>query len=368
MQERSTCDRCKERLQVESAGVAASLGGRAASGGLEPLDELLNGEGLGESRAVAGGRSGGGSGLGGRGSGRLGRLDGRGSGGRSGAGGRSGGSSRLDGLGGGGGSAAGGGGVPDLGAGDSVVGGTTVDVEHDTGVGGLVSLGHVDTSGGESSRAAASDLDLTTAVVELGLALGAGLVETNHLGADEVVTSLKVGEVNLQETLGGDEVVNTPLGAGKTVLVDLGPDGALTVGVGLGDVDHDGSLVGGCDRVITVTGGGGVVVVPLHTDLGASSNLDLVGSGLATVANHGSGGDIEDGVVAVGRSLDSEMLALVLAVNDEALEGGVRSGKVGSSQDDSSLGEHVCGRWVGWLVGWFEKVERIFKDRMETNE
>jgi hypothetical protein len=23
---------------------------------------------------------------------------------------------------------------------------------------------------------------------------------------------------------------------------------------------------------------------------------------------------------------------------------------------------------VGWLVGWIEKVERIFKDRMRTNE
>jgi hypothetical protein len=23
---------------------------------------------------------------------------------------------------------------------------------------------------------------------------------------------------------------------------------------------------------------------------------------------------------------------------------------------------------VGWLVGWIVKVERIFKDRMETNE
>jgi hypothetical protein len=29
----------------------------------------------------------------------------------------------------------------------------------------------------------------------------------------------------------------------------------------------------------------------------------------------------------------------------------VRSSEVGSSQDDSGLGEHVCGCCVGWLVG-----------------
>ena len=339
---------------MESAGVAASLGGRGASGGLEPLDELLDGEGLGESRArlaARGGSSRSGSGLGGRRGGGLGLLNGRGSGGRSGAGGW-GRSSRSSGLGGSGRSASTGGGtVPDLGAGDSVLGSTTVDVEQDTGVGGLVSLGHVDTGGGEGGRAAAGDLDLTAAVVELSLGLSAGLVETDHLGADEVVTSLKVGKGDLDETLVGNEVVNTPLATGKTVLPDLGPDSALTVGVGLGDVDHDGTLVRGSNGLVTVTSGNGVVVVPLHADLGASSNLDLVSGSLATVADHGSGGDIEDGVVAVGRSLDGEVLTLVLAVNDEALEGGVRSSEVGSSQDDSGLGEHVCGCCVGWLVG-----------------
>jgi len=41
------------RLQVESASVAASV---AAGGGLEPGDELVNGEALGESGAGASGR------------------------------------------------------------------------------------------------------------------------------------------------------------------------------------------------------------------------------------------------------------------------------------------------------------------------
>jgi hypothetical protein len=77
----------RRRLKVESAGVAASLGGSAAGGGLEPLDELLNGEGLRKSRAgLAAGRGSGrsGGGLSGRGSSRLSLLDGgRGGGGSS---------------------------------------------------------------------------------------------------------------------------------------------------------------------------------------------------------------------------------------------------------------------------------------------
>lgn len=47
------CTTCaKDNRLVESTGVAASLGGGGASGGLEPLDELVDGEGLGEGRAV----------------------------------------------------------------------------------------------------------------------------------------------------------------------------------------------------------------------------------------------------------------------------------------------------------------------------
>ena len=182
-------------------------------------------------------------------------------------------------------------------------------------------------------------------------------MQANDLGADEVVAWGEVGQSDLDEALVGNEVLDSPLSAGQTVLVDLGPDSAYTVGVGLCNVDHDGALVRGRDRVITVAGRGGVVVVPLHTDLGASRNRDLVGGGLSAVANHGSRGDIEDGVVAVGRSLDGKVLAHVLSANDEALESGMRSGNVGSSQDDGGLGEHddVFGGVV--VVGWLVQVK-----------
>jgi hypothetical protein len=209
--------------------------------------------------------------------------------------------------------------IPDLGAGDLVGGSTTVHVKQNTGVGSLVCLGHVGTLGREGEGSATGDLDGTAAVVELGLARGRSLVQTNHLGADKVVASLKVGEVDRDETLVFDEGVDSPVGTGQTILVDLLPDGALAVGaVVLGDVDHYGTLVRSRDGLIAVTGnGGGIAVVPLETDGGTSGNLDLVGGGLATVAHHGGGGDIEDGVVAVGGSLNGEVMALVFAVNDK---------------------------------------------------
>lgn len=325
--------------------MAASLGGGGASGGLEPLDELVDGEGLGEGRAVvASGRGGVLSRLGGGGG--LSGLDGRWrGGGGSGAVGRSGGS--------GGRSAAGRGTVPDLGTRDNVRGEGVVDVEFDTGVGGLVSLGHVDTSGREGSSSAAGDGDLTASVVELGLAEGGSLVETNELGADPVLARLHVGKLDRDQTLVVVEPVNTELAILETILPDLGPDVADTVGGSLSHVDHDGTLVGGSNGLILVVGVGSLVVVPLHADGGASSNLDLVSGGLTAVANHGSGGDIENGVVAVGRLLNSKARTHVLAANDEALESSVRGSEVGNSQDDSGLGEHGDGWYVE--VGWFEK-------------
>jgi hypothetical protein len=332
-------------LQSKLAGVATSLG---ASLLLEPGDELGDGEGLGErarvvTRAAGGLRWLGGGGLrSGRGSsGGSGLAGCRGSRGGSGSG-RLGGCRR---------SAARASTIPDLGAGDLVVGGAAVHVEEDTGVGGTVGLGHVGTGGGERDRAA-RDLDLSAAVVELGALLAVGLVKTDHLGADQVFTVLDVGEGDGDLALVVDELLDGPDTVVQALLEDLGPDRTLTVGRGLGHVDHDGSHVRSRDGLISITGTGlWVVVVPLEGNVGASLDVDKVGGGLAAVAVHGSGGDIEDWVVAVGRRLDTKVLSLILAVHDDRLEGSVASNKVGSGQSECYRGPHVdfwccdCGSW-----------------------
>ena len=267
------------RLSEERAGVAAGLGRTGGTSGLlEPGNELLDGELLGKSGGAGAGARGRGRGSSGRGSssrgsgrslagsrGGLSSSGGSGSGrggGSAGGSGRCGGGRRsVSGLGGGGRAGAGGGAVPDSGTGDRVLGLAGVDVEEDTGVGGRVGLGHVDTSAGEGGRAGAGDLDLTATVVELGTTLAVGLVESNDLRADQVVTSSEVGKGDGDLTLVGDEVLNSPLAVGETVLVELGPDGTLTVGVSRGNVDHDGTLVRGGDRLVSVTGGGGGVLL-----------------------------------------------------------------------------------------------------------
>lgn len=347
----------------KSAGEALSSG--RAGLGLEPRDELGDGEGLGKGGARAGagaslsgcggsGDLGSGGSSGGLSGGALGRCRGRGAARvRAGAAGST---------------------IPHLRAGDVVSSAAVssaldiaVDVAENTGVLGRVGLGEVDT-GGQLGRARASDLDLTTAVVELGLARSAGLVETDHLRADVVLARGKVGERNLNETLVLDEVVDTPGGTGKTVLLDLDPDVTLTLGLGRGKVDHGGSLVGGGDGLVLVATGvtSTVVVVPLEGDLGASGDFEEVGSLSTTIADHGLGGDIEDGVVAVGRGLDSLVLTLVFAVNDERLEGGVAVGKLGSGEGESDSGLHFdCWLVVGLVESGIESMFQRMNERME---
>jgi hypothetical protein len=124
------------RRLEERASMAASLGSRAAGLALEPSDESVNGEGLGE-RVTASGRGGrGGRGLllGDGGSSWAGRRAGNGSGSVAAGAGSGGGSA---GLGGGGGRAAG---AEERRARDGVVDGGAVGAEENTGVSGLVQL------------------------------------------------------------------------------------------------------------------------------------------------------------------------------------------------------------------------------------
>lgn len=90
-------------------------------------------------------------------------------------------------------------------------------------------------------------------------------------------------------------------------------------------------------------------MVPLESDLGASRNLDGVINLGTAVAGHEGGGDILNGVVAVGGCANSEVLALVLAANDEGLEGGV--GRSHGCESSKSVG--VLHFDDGWL--WREK-------------
>ena len=160
-------------------------------------------------------------------------------------------------------------------------------------------------------------------------------MESDDLGADQVLAVLKVRELDSDLSLVVDELLNSPSAVGETLLEDLGPDGTLTVGIGLGHVDHDRSLMRLGNGLVLVTRlDRTVVVVPLEGDLGAGLGLDEVGGSLTTIADHSSGGNIEDRVVAVGWGLDSKVLAHVLAIDDEGLEGGVRSSELSSSGGD----------------------------------
>lgn len=249
----------------ELVGEAAGVGGAGRL--LQPGDELVDGEGLGEGGAGGGaaGRGGlGGGGLGSLGRGRFGLLGGRRrsdvlhGGGRRGGRSRGGSSRGLGGSGGGLGRGGGGGAgcgrpraagaaragaVPDGRAGDGVAGDAVVDVDEDAWVGGGVGLGHIDARG-ERLGARRSDLDLAAAVVELRLALGRRLVEGDDLGAYEILARGEIGKREGDLALVADEVVDAPLAVGKAVLVQLDPDSARAVRRGGSDVHHDGALVG----------------------------------------------------------------------------------------------------------------------------
>ena len=345
---RVTADLARAAGLLLQPGNEARVAARAAlrlDGLLDPGDELVDGEAVGERRGVAavGGRAGGGGGAGGLGWGSSG----------AGAGGglrRAGGAALLGGLGGGRAGAAGAGAVPDGRAGDLVGSGVVVDVDEDAWVGGAVGLRQVG-AGGEGDGAA-GDAELAAAVVELGAALAVALVQADDLGADQVLAVGEVGQSDGDEALVLDEGVDAPDAAVEALLPDLGPDGTLAVALGGRDVDHDGALVGRGDGLVAVARRGhGVVVVPLEADLRAGRDLDELVFGGAAVADHGRGGDIVDGVVGVGGGLNGEVLALVLAVDDDGLEGGVAGDELGRGERESNGGLHGDGAWFSCCIG-----------------
>lgn len=70
-------------------------------------------------------------------------------------------------------------------------------------------------------------------------------MEANDLGADQVVAGLEpAGDGDAVAALVGDQLVDGPDTAAEALGGDFGPDGAVAVAGGGGDVDLDGALVG----------------------------------------------------------------------------------------------------------------------------
>lgn len=91
----------------------------------------------------------------------------------------------------------------------------------------------------------------------VGGVAGLGLVVGHDLSTEEVVAWGKGGGKGAAVLAAvGKELVDGPLSTAQTILADLGPDGTVTVAGGGGNVDGDGTLVGGSNDVVT----SGVVV------------------------------------------------------------------------------------------------------------
>ena len=130
----------------------------------------------------------------------------------------------------------------DLGARHSVRRRTAVDVEVNALVIGLVDRLDVGTVG-DALGARRSDGDLTATVVELSLAQSVALVKSNDLRADEVVTSGKVGDSDINLSGVAAELLNSPLAVTQTILLDLDPGVALTLSASLRNPNDDGTVV-----------------------------------------------------------------------------------------------------------------------------
>lgn len=200
---------------------------------------------------------------------------------------------------------------------------------------------------------ATSDGDLSAVGVHLGAHGAVGLVQTDDLDTEEVVTvSNTAGDGEGDHSL---VVVEALDGPGATavlcVLVDLEPLDTGGAGGGrvvdLSEVGHDGTLVGESNWLILVTRVLGGLVVPLGGDLRASLDADLDGgrAGCVLAACNVRAGRILGGVVGLGGVLplvaDSTLLHLSggLAIDPEGLEGGVGGGS-GRQKGHESEGLH----------------------------
>lgn len=234
-----------------------------------------------------------------------------------------------------------------------------------------VSTGEADKVGaGVGARP--SNLDLGALHVELGGTADAGGVKGEQLDAHEVVAGGDAaGHVEVVPAAVGDHVVDSPDAVVEALLGDLEPLEAGRAGVGsivdLGEVDLDGTLVGGGDGVIRVVGPGGTtnLMPPPGTDSGAGWDLD---HGVIPQLDVGVAGkvgvvDVLDGEVAVG-SADALELALVDAVNRHLLEDGV--GADGRSQGDESEGLHCVCVWR--ILGMTETEQTSFGRCSERNK
>jgi hypothetical protein len=324
--------------------VAARLG---ASLLLEPRNERLDGEGLGEVTGA-------------RGSGVV--VVGRGSGGRGGrgsrGGGRGGGRGGRGGLGGGLRAGAGGGAAEEGGTGDLVAAVVAVDADLDAGVVGRVELVCGGAGGGLGTGA--SDLDVDALRVVLGAVLLACRVQGNDLVAENVLAGgNRLGDLDGPSEVVGDELLGGPLATVETGLVDLEEAQVRGLGGGrvvdLGEVVDDGAVVG--------RGPG----VPGHVDGSAGRNLcDFGTSGRILVTGDLGGIGVHAGldealVLALGarplnnlrgRSLILEGRVVGLEVGAVDLDGGEDTVGLGGgshgSEDSSDLN---LGRHLGFGVG-----------------
>jgi hypothetical protein len=333
--------------------MAASLGvaGRASSL-LEPRNEGLNGEGLGEPSAAGRGRAGDRSSLSsGRGSSRS-----RGSGGGEGRSSRGGGGSAVAGGGRSGRRARAGAAGPESRARDLVVNADAVDVEDDAVLVCGVEASSDDTLRGLSSSS--SNFNVEALRVVLGAVGGASTVESDDLVAEDVLASGK----RLRDCDGpcvvlGDHLDSSPLAIGVAIGLDLGPlEGAL---VNSGDITSVGSDIGD-DR----THVGRWPVAPVEFDGASGSDLGhgvagkLGGTGLVAddvglaegvgldktvVEVLGVPADVLRGrlAVLVGVVVVERETLLVLAVDGDTGDNAVGKSASGEGGNGSELGEHV---------------------------
>lgn len=125
------------------------------------------------------------------------------------------------------------------------------------------------------ATSSARDSNLNTSHIELGARVVSGGVEGNDLSSQEVVTVGNVcGDSDIPFTgLLCVQLVHSPDTTIKTLLLDLEPIKSVDVGLGtgianLGEVDNDGSLVGGSDWVVTV----GWTLLSVWKEVGLVSN------------------------------------------------------------------------------------------------